>query len=74
MNNSENITNLQSEKQAFEKEISYWNREIFNSRNMVYIAKCLKTVKRYENSILQIEGKINELTSPISSPYSIDGI
>lgn len=70
LNNSENIANLQSEKEGYEKEIFYWKAEIIKSTNKEYIKKCLETIKRYENSIEQIERKINENQSPINSPYS----
>ena len=64
------ISKLQEEKQAFETEIFHWKAEIIKSTNNEYIKRCLETIKRYENSIEQIERKINEIRSPISSPYS----
>ena len=64
------ILKLQEGKKAFEKEIFHWKAEIIKSTNNEYIKRCLETIKRYENSIEQIERKINEIRSPISSPYS----
>ena len=59
------ILKLQEEKKAFEKEVFHWKAEIIKSTNKVYITKCLETIKRYENSIEQIERQIIELQTPI---------
>lgn len=74
MNKLENISKLQEEKQAFEAEIFHWKAEIIKSTNKVYRAKCLETIKRLENRISEIDRELNQISSPISSPYSIDAI